>query len=62
MANEDTKRASFIEFYRQLCEEYGMKIEANQGESSMGDIELSVDDYFTPVDLDIHIRELSNNS
>jgi len=62
MANEETKRASFIEFYRQLCEEYGMCIEANQGESSMGDIELSVEDCFTPTDLDIHIRELTDNS
>jgi len=62
MANEDQKILSFIEFYRQLCEEYGMRIEANQGQSSMGDIELSVDNYFTPKDLDIHIQELKDNS
>jgi hypothetical protein len=62
MPTEDQKKAEFIEFYQQLCEEYGMCIEANQGPSSMGDIELSVDDFRTPKDLDIHIRELKDHS
>tara|TARA_R110000751_G_scaffold5643_7_gene25472 strand:+ start:1071 stop:1256 length:186 start_codon:yes stop_codon:yes gene_type:complete len=58
----DEQIKEFIAGYSELCKDYGMRIVADQGPSSMGDIELSVDGCFTPTDVDIHIRALIDNS
>jgi len=57
--NEKTKE--FIEFYRQLCEEYGMFITTQCGEGSFGDISTCVENITQANELDEHIEELNKS-
>ena len=57
--NEKTKE--FLEFYRQLCEEYGLLIEVGYSEGST-DGYLGVETILNPNELEDHIKELEEGS
>jgi len=57
--NEKTKE--FIEFYRQLCEEYGMFITTQWFFAANGDISTCVENITQANELDEHIEELNKS-
>jgi hypothetical protein len=59
--NTDTKKKQFIEFYQQLCEEYGMYVGTWISESGM-DNGVCVEDITQEDELEGHVKELKETS
>jgi len=53
--NKKTKE--FLEFYRQLCEEYGLYIDIAYGEVP-SDLGLMIEEVVCPSEIENHIKEL----
>lgn len=53
-----TKKAEFIDFYRQLCEEYGMIVTAWYGEAP-SETGTHIDDVASQEEIDEHIKEIN---